>query len=62
MTDLCYLEEISPDGYVNYRRAKTKKMYSIKVEPEALEIINRYRGKGHLLNLLDDIHSPVLSR
>lgn len=58
VTDLCYIEEISPDGYVTYRRAKTKKMYSIKVEPEALEIINRYRGKGHLLNLLDDIHSP----
>ena len=58
VTDLCNLYDISPDGHLVYRRAKTKKMYSIKVEPEALEIINRYRGKGHLLNLLDDIHSP----
>lgn len=58
VTDLCNLYEISPDGHLVYKRAKTKKMYSIKVEPEALEIINRYRGKGHLLNLMDDIKSP----
>lgn len=58
VTDLCQLYDISPDGHLVYRRAKTKKMYSIKVEPEALEIINRYRGKGHLLNLMDDIRSP----
>ena len=58
VTDLCNLYDISPDGHLVYRRAKTKKMYSIKVEPEALEIINRYRGKGHLLNLMDDIRSP----
>ena len=58
VTDLCMLYEISPDGYLVYKRAKTKKMYSIKVEPEALEIINRYRGKEQLLNLMDDISSP----
>ena len=58
VTDLCNLYEISPDGHLVYKRAKTKKMYSIKVEPEALEIINHYRGKGHLLNLMDDIKSP----
>lgn len=59
VTDLCQLYEISPDGYLVYRRAKTKKMYSIKVEPEAMEIINRYSGKGFLLNLLDDISKPT---
>lgn len=58
VADLCNLCEISPDGHLVYKRAKTKKMYSIKVEPEALEIINRYRGKKHLLNLIDDIKSP----
>ena len=58
VTDLCNLYEIAPDGHLVYKRAKTKKMYSIKVEPEALEIINRYRGKEHLLNLMDDIRSP----
>ena len=58
VTDLCNLCEISPDGHLYYRRAKTKKRYCIKVEPEALEIINRYRGKNQLLNLMDDIRSP----
>lgn len=58
VTDLCMLCDISPDGHLVYRRAKTKKLYNIKVEPEALEIINRYRGKKYLLNLMDDIEKP----
>ena len=28
-------------------------MYDIKVEPEAMEIINKYRGKNYLINVLD---------
>ena len=59
VTDLCLLFEISPDGYLVYRRAKTKKMYSIKVEPEAMEIINRYKGTNYLLNILDGISKPT---
>lgn len=51
--DLCNLKEITPDGYIEYRRAKTGRLYRIKVEPEALEIIDRYRGKNYLLNILD---------
>ncbi len=50
--DLCNLTEIHND-YIEYRRAKTGRLYKIKVEPEALEIIERYRGKTHLLNILD---------
>lgn len=49
--DLFALERLSPDGRVEYRRAKTGKLYSVKVEPEAMEIIERYRGKTSLLNL-----------
>ncbi len=48
--DLCSLKEIE-NGRIVYRRAKTGRLYNIKVEPEALEIIDRYRGKGQLLNL-----------
>lgn len=59
VTDLCLLYEISNEGYLVYKRAKTKKMYSIKVEPEAMEIISRYSGKGYLLNLLDGISKPT---
>ncbi len=50
--DLYNLKEIV-HGRVDYYRAKTHKLYSIKVEPEALEIINNYKGKHNLLNLAD---------
>ena len=47
-----------PDAIVNgrleYKRAKTGKLYSIKVEPEAMEIIDRYRGDNFLLNVMDE--------
>lgn len=42
------------NGRIEYRRAKTGKLYSIKVEPEAMDIINRYKGKQHLLRMFDD--------
>ena len=51
--DLCHLKEIDSEGRINYHRAKTNRLYSIKVEPEALEIINKYRGEKWLLNILD---------
>ena len=53
MKDLFYLQEITHDGYIEYKRYKTKKLYRIKVEPEAMEIINRYRGNKYLLNIAD---------
>lgn len=41
------------DGRLEYTRAKTRKLYSVKVEPEAMDIINRYRGHRYLLNIMD---------
>lgn len=41
------------DGRLEYRRAKTGKLYSIKVEPEAMEIIDKYKGKDHLLSVAE---------
>ena len=38
---------------LEYIRAKTHKKYSIKLEPEALEILNRYKGENYLLDALD---------
>ena len=40
-------------GRLEYYRAKTYKPYSIKVEEECAEIIERYRGKSRLLNIMD---------
>ncbi|MBD5244536.1 MAG: recombinase [Barnesiella sp.] len=37
------------NGRVEYRRAKTHKLYSIKLEPEAIEILDRYRGQTRLI-------------
>lgn len=37
------------DGRLEYTRQKTKKTYSIKVEKEAMEIIERYKGEKYLL-------------
>lgn len=41
------------DGRLEYKREKTGTLYSVKLEPEALEIINRYKGKKHLLSFCD---------
>ena len=42
------------NGRLEYERAKTYKGYSIKVEPEAQAIIDRYKGKDHLLSFCDE--------
>lgn len=52
VVDLCNLKDIK-QGRIEYVRAKTHKPYSIKVEPEAMEIIERLRGEKHLLFMLD---------
>lgn len=41
------------DGRIEYDRAKTGRHYSVKVEPEAMDIINRYAGKKMLLEPMD---------
>lgn len=52
IVDLYNLRGIT-NGRIEYRRAKTSRLYSVKVEPEAMDIIERYRGRTHLLNLAD---------
>lgn len=42
------------NGRFEYKRAKTGKLYSIKVEPEAQDIIEKYKGKDYLLNIMDE--------
>ena len=51
--DLCHLKE-ETNGRIVYRRAKTHKLYSIKVEPEAKRLILRNKGKDWLLNIMDN--------
>lgn len=51
--DLFKLTKISSDGRIVYRRSKTGKIYNIKLEKEALYIINKYKGKKCLVDMSD---------
>ena len=53
VVDLCSLQEPDGLGRVQYIRAKTHKPYSVKVEPEAALLMERYRGERQLLYMLD---------
>lgn len=52
MVDMLSLTAIRGER-VEYRRSKTNKLYSILINPEAMEIIERYRGNDYLLNIMD---------
>ena len=59
VSDLAALtEEDVVDGRIEYRRNKTGQLYSIKVEPEAREILDRWKGEGHLLRCFDRYKDP----
>ena len=58
MVDLCNLKEIN-SGRIDYHRAKTHRLYSIKVEPEAMEIIEKYRGENYLLYMNEKYSSYI---
>ena len=49
--DLFYLGKPNKKGRVFYDRFKTGKEFSIKLEPEALVIINKYPSDTHLINV-----------
>lgn len=54
--DLCSLRKSDLNGgRIEFARAKTHRLYSIKVEPEAQEIINHYSGDTLLLNFADGL-------
>lgn len=51
------LLHIIPDqmqnGRLVYHRFKTNRLYDIKIEPEAFEILQKYQGRKYLLNCMD---------
>ena len=49
--DLCTVTSDNVNGdRLEFNRRKTKRLYSIKIEPEAAELIERYKGTGTLVN------------
>ncbi len=55
--DLYYLKELKA-GRILYRRAKTGRIYNIKVLPQAKKLIKKYKGKNFLLNFADMYANP----
>ena len=45
------------NGRLEYKRAKTGKLYSVLIQPEAQEIIDRYKGKNYLIDVMDTCSS-----
>lgn len=45
------------NGRLEYKRAKTGTLYSVKLEPEAIQLIEKYKGKKHLLCFCDNMKS-----
>jgi len=41
------------DGRIVFNRHKTARLYSMKVEPEAMTLIEKYAGESHLLSIMD---------
>ena len=57
ISDLLFLPKSAlRNGRITYKRNKTGKLYDIKVEPEAMDIINRHksRKKDFLLSFLEE--------
>mgnify|MGYP003288542252 CR=1 FL=1 len=47
------------NGRLEYYRKKTGTFYSVKIEPEALNILNKYRGVNFLLDVCDTWSNPT---
>lgn len=53
--DLCKLRKTDiVNNRVEYKRAKTHKMYSVLIQPEAQAIIDKYAGEEYMLWVLED--------
>lgn len=55
--DLFNLKEIRNGSIIEYRRAKTNRLYTIEVLPEAQAIIDKYKGENYLINVLDSYNN-----
>lgn len=41
------------NGRLKYRRSKTSGLFSVKLEPEAMELIEKYSGEEHLIKAME---------
>lgn len=59
--DLCHLKEIAK-GRLEFHRTKTRHFFSMKIEPEAMALIKKYKGENWLLDILDHWSSDEFFR
>lgn len=59
--DLCHLKEITK-GRLEFHRTKTRHFFSMKIEPEAMALIEKYRGENWLIDILDHWSSDEFFR
>lgn len=59
--DLCHLKEITK-GRLEFHRTKTHHFFSMKIEPEAMVLIEKYKGESWLLDILDHWSSDEFFR
>lgn len=59
--DLCHLKEITK-GRLEFHRTKTRHFFSMKIEPEAMALIKKYKGENWLLDILDHWSSDEFFR
>ena len=57
-TDLYNLEK-PIDGRINYRRDKTGRLYSIKLEPETVGLIEQFKGQNHFLRFQEQFKTKA---
>lgn len=56
VVDLCAASPLM-DGRLEYERAKTHRLYSVKVEPEAAALITKYSGESRLVSFAEGCKS-----
>lgn len=59
--DLCHLKEITK-GRLEFHRTKTRHFFSMKIEPEAMALIEKYKGEKWLIDILDHWSSDEFFR
>ena len=62
IVDLSRLTEVTKTGYVEYKRTKTGKLYTIKVYPEAQQLIDKYKTDNLLIGKLCPNSYKVLTK
>lgn len=52
MADIVNVQNVTRN-HINYTRQKTGKVYSVKLHPVAVELMNRHKSTTHLVDILD---------